>query len=180
MSFNPTLDRTAITQALQTLGKQIRSSGTVYLFGGTALILQGIRAGSTQDLDLWSYDNFSEVDQGVQYLKRHQVSVDFIDPETFLPLPPGWEQRSAFAGQYGSLIVRYLDPYTIALTKISRNQSQDRLDIQGLATQGLIQRDELIRLYQTIAPLVGSGRYGRLDPAVFDQKFTAMLQHITW
>jgi hypothetical protein len=117
MSFNPPLDRTAIDTALRTLGKQIHSGGTIYLFGGTALILQGIRAGSTQDLDLWTYDNFPEVEQAVQLLKRQQMSVDFIDPETFLPLPPGWEQRSSYAGQYGSVIVRYLDPYTIALTK---------------------------------------------------------------
>jgi hypothetical protein len=180
VSFNPTLDRAAIDNALRFLGTQVRAGGTLYIFGGTALIMQGIRTGVTQDIDLWTYTNFAEIDQAIQLLKRQHISIDFIDPETFLPLPPGWEQRSPYVGTYGALTVYALDPYTIALTKIDRGQSRDRQDIQALASQGMIQRDELLRLSQMIIPLMGGGQYGRLDPAVFGAKVASMIQQITW
>lgn len=180
MSFNPPLDTMAVQQALRELGKQTRAPTTAYLFGGSVLLLRGLRQGATQDLDLWSYDNNAALDTAVQVVKRTNVSIDFLDPAAFLPLPDGWETRSTFAGSYGQLQVYYLDPYAIALSKIGRAQPKDVNDVQLLAQYGLITRDELLRLYQTIQPQLGTGMYLGIDPAAYDGKLHQMLQVLGW
>ena len=173
MSQNPSIDQSGIERALQLLGQHVRHSARVFLFGGTALIHMGLRTGVTKDIDLWSLDNQSEVDAAVQQLRRQQISVDFVDFELFLPLAPDWDLRSIFVRNYGMLQVYYLDPYTIALTKINRSSQRDIADLQLFAQNGLITRDDLIHYYAAISPFLGRGAYALVAPAVYDAKFQA-------
>jgi hypothetical protein len=53
-------------------------------------------------------------------------------------------------------------------------------DIQLLASQGLVQRDELIRLYQAIQGQLGKGPYVTINPTTYDGKFQAVLQAVVW
>lgn len=175
MSQNASIDQRGIEQALRLLAQYVRHPARLFLFGGTALIHMGLRAGVTKDLDLWCSDNQSEVGAAVQQLRRQQISVDFVDFELFLPLAPGWDARSIFVGAYGMIQVYYLDPYTIALTKINRSSARDIADLRLLAQDGRIHQADLMAYYAAIAPALGKGPYALVAPAVYDAKFRAVV-----
>ena len=67
---------------------------------------------------------------------------------------------------------------TIALTKINRSSQRDLADLELLARDGLITRDDLIAYYLAIAPFLGRGAYALVNPAVYDAKFQAVFADV--
>lgn len=140
---------------LQRLGARYPGSGTFYLLGGSALALLG-NPRTTVDIDYTS-----EVEAGSQEQLEAAVTelagemrldVEALPIDEFVPLPPRAIERRRLVGHYGQLAVYIFDPYTIALSKISRGFESDLEDVMFMLREGLIEFGELERHFDTILP----------------------------
>ncbi len=177
MSMRPSVDKTAIESFLQQLGRTFRKPGRLYLVGGAALVHAGVRPGFTQDIDIQvSGANEGELIVAIQRLiQQMQINVEFASPADFIPLPSQWEMHAQYAGRYGGVDVFYFDFYSIALSKIERGNSRDIADVKLLVQQGIITLNELDEAYREVLAQLGQGRYPRITPQRFSERYTAVL-----
>jgi len=176
MSMRPSVDKRAIESFLQQLGRTFRKPGRLYLVGGAALVHAGVRPGFTQDIDIKvSGANEGELIVAVQRLiQQMQINVEFASPADFIPLPSEWEIHAQYVGRYGEVDVFYFDFYSIALSKIERGNSRDIEDVKLLVQQGMITLDELDRAYQEVLAQLGKGKYPRVTPQRFSERYNAI------
>ncbi len=177
MSMRPSVDKTAIESFLQQLGRAFRKPGRLYLVGGAALVHAGVRPGFTQDIDIQvSGANEGELIVAIQRLiQQLQINVEFASPADFIPLPSQWEMHAQYVGRYGGVDVFYFDFYSIALSKIERGNSRDIDDVKLLVQQGIITLNELDTAYREVLAQLGQGRYPRITPQRFSERYTAVL-----
>ena len=175
MSMRPSVDKTAIESFLQQLGRTFRKPGRLYLVGGAALVHAGVRPGFTQDIDIQvSGANEGELIVAIQRLiQQLQINVEFASPADFIPLPSQWEMHAQYVGRYGGVDVFYFDFYSIALSKIERGNSRDIADVELLVQQGIITLNELDAAYREVLAQLGQGRYPRITPQRFSERYTA-------
>ncbi len=176
MSMRPGVDKAAIESFLQQLGKNFRKSARLYLVGGAALVHMGVRSGFTQDIDI-QVSGASEGDLIVaiqRMIERLQINIEFASPVDFIPLPKQWEAHAQFVGRYGTIEVFYFDFYSIALSKMERGNSRDIADVKLLVEQGIIALDELDNAYQEVLAQLGKGRYPRVTPKRFTERYQAV------
>ena len=176
MSMRPSVDKTAIESFLQQLGRAFRKPGRLYLVGGAALVHAGVRPGFTQDIDIQvSGANEGELIVAIQRLiQQLQINVEFASPADFIPLPSQWEMHAQYVGRYGGVDVFYFDFYSIALSKIERGNSRDIDDVKLLVQQGIIILNELDAAYREVLAQLGQGRYPRITPQRFSERYTAV------
>ena len=177
MSMRPSVDKTAIESFLQQLGRAFRKPGRLYLVGGAALVHAGVRPGFTQDIDIQvSGANEGELIVAIQRLiQQLQINVEFASPADFIPLPSQWEMHAQYVGRYGGVDVFYFDFYSIALSKIERGNSRDIDDVKLLVQQGIITLNELDAAYREVLAQLGQGRYPRITPQRFSERYAAVL-----
>jgi Nucleotidyltransferase of unknown function (DUF6036) len=176
MSMRSGVDKTAIESFLQQLGRTFRKPARLYLVGGAALVHMGVRSGFTQDIDV-QVSGASEGDLivAIQRMIEHmQVNVEFASPVDFIPLPRQWEAHARFVGRYGTIDVFYFDFYSIALSKMERGNNRDIGDVKLLVQQGIITLDELDNAFQEVLAQLGKGRYPRLTPKRFTERYQAI------
>jgi len=70
--------------------------------------------------------------------------------------------------------VFYFDFYSIALSKIERGNTRDIEDVKLLVQQGIITIDELDKAYQEVLARLGKGRYPRVTPQRFTERYQAI------
>jgi hypothetical protein len=176
MSMRPSVDKTAIESFLQQLGRTFRKPGRLYLVGGAALVHAGVRPGFTQDIDIQvSGANEGELIIAIQRLiQQLQINVEFASPADFIPLPSQWEMHAQYVGRYGGVDVFYFDFYSIALSKIERGNSRDIDDVKLLVQQGIITLNELDEAYREVLAQLGQGRYPRITPQRFSERYAAV------
>ncbi len=176
MSMRPSVDKAAIESFLQHLGRTFRKPARLYLVGGAALVHLGVRPGFTQDIDIQvSGANEGELIVAIQRLiDQMQINVEFASPVDFIPLPSQWEMHAQYVGRYGKIDVFYFDFYSIALSKIERGNSRDIADVKLLIQQGIITLSELDSAYQEVLAQLGKGRYPRITPQRFLERYTAI------
>lgn len=176
MSMRQSVDKAAIESFLQQLGRTFRKHARLYLVGGAALVHLGVRPGFTQDIDIQvGGANEGEFIVAIQRLiQQMQVNVEFASPVDFIPLPTQWEMHARFIGRYGTIDVFYFDFYSIALSKIERGNSRDIADVKLLVQQGIITLSELDVAYQEVLSQLGKGRYPRITPQRFSERYTAI------
>ncbi len=140
------------------------------------IVHAGVRPEFTQDIDIKvSGANEGELIVAVQRLiQQMQINVKFASPADFIPLPSEWEMHAKYVGRYGEVDVFYFDFYSIALSKIERGNSRDIEDVKLLVQQGIITLDELDRAYQEVLAQLGKGRYPRVTPQCFSERYTAI------
>ena len=92
----------------------------------------------------------------------------------FIPLAKQWESHARFVARYGTIDVFYFDFYSIALSKIERGNSRDIEDVKLLVQQGIIALDELDSAYQEVLAQLGKGRYPRITPKRFKERYQAI------
>ena len=107
-------------------------------------------------------------------IERLQVNIEFAAPGDFIPLPLQWEAHAQFVGRYGTIDVFYFDFYSIALSKIERGNNRDIADVKLLMQHGIITPDELDNAYQEVLAQLGKGRYPRITPQQFAERYQAI------
>jgi hypothetical protein len=84
-----------------------------------------------------------------QVAKELRIPVDAVPIAQFVPMPTGADDRRLLIGQFGSIEVYVLDPYTIALSKLDRGFETDIEDIVFLIHGSLITFEQLERFALT-------------------------------
>jgi hypothetical protein len=176
MSMRPNVDKKAIESFLQQLGRTFRKPGRLYLVGGAALVHAGVRPGFTQDIDIQvGGANEGDLIIAIQRLiQQMQINIEFASPGDFIPLPLQWETHAQYVGRYGQIEVFYFDFYSIALSKIERGTTRDIEDVKLLVQQQRINLDELDATYQEVLAQLGKGRYPKITPERFTERYTAI------
>jgi hypothetical protein len=83
--------------------------------------------------------------------------------------------HAQYTGRYGGVDVFYFDFYSIALSKIERGNSRDIADVKLLVQQGIITLNELDAAYREVLAQLGQGRYPRITPQRFSERYAAVL-----
>ena len=89
-------------------------------------------------------------------------------PDDFIPPVPGWRERSPFITRHGQVDFFHYDFYAQALAKIERGHATDLEDVREMLGRALIEKDELARRFDAIAPDIV--RYPAIEPDAFRAK----------
>jgi hypothetical protein len=137
----------------------------IYLVGGTTAVLTGWRS-STIDVDLVMRPEDDAVLRAIPAIKeRLQVNVELASPLDFIPVPPGWEDRSPPITQIASVSFHHFDLYSQALATLERGHRQDVSDVHAMMERGLISADRLVTYFEQIEPDLY--RFPAIDPPSF-------------
>jgi hypothetical protein len=137
----------------------------VYLVGGTTAVLMGWRP-STIDVDLVIQPEDDALLRAIPELKeRLQVNVELASPLDFIPVPPGWEDRSPVIARIGRVRFHHFDLYAQALAKLERGHRQDVADVREMLRRGLVGPEQLLAYFDRIEPELY--RYPAIDPPTF-------------
>jgi hypothetical protein len=146
-------------------GRVATVDGTIYFTGGATAVLKGWRD-STLDVDVKLVPDRDELLRDIPRLKEAlDLNIELASPTDFIPVPPGWEDRSPLARQAGRLTFRHFDPTAQALSKAERGHVQDRQDIVDLLASGLVTADGARAQFEEIEPLLF--RFPAIDPGSF-------------
>lgn len=156
-----------ILEFMRAFGAQARQEVRVYFTGGTTAVLMGWRD-TTIDIDMRFNPEADELFRALPTLKEElQINIELVSPSDFIPLLPGWEDRSPHIKREGKVDFYHYDPYSQALAKIERGHSQDLKDVESMFQKGLLEMEKLLSLYQAIEPQLY--RYPAIDPRSFGQ-----------
>lgn len=159
------LDRTRLHAFMRALAEATRRPLQVYLVGGATAVLEGWRH-STVDVDLKVGDDSDAVLRAIPAIKeRLNLNIELASPADFIPVKAGWEDRSPFVAQVGTVTFRHFDLYAQALAKIERDHETDRKDVAELIGRGLVDRQRLLEYFNAIEPDLF--RFPAIDPASF-------------
>lgn len=171
--MRPNADPERIRGLVRELARTAGEDTTIYLTGGATAVLHGWRD-STVDIDLRLEPDSDALLRRIATVKDElQVNVELASPPDFIPELPGWRERSPFAFGEGRITVRHFDPYSQALSKISRDFELDRADVKAMIEQGLVDPKRLEELFEQIEPDLF--RYPSLDAADFRAKLQRTL-----
>lgn len=157
------LDRAKLDRFLVALGAAARGPGAVFLTGGATALWYGWRA-QTIDIDLRLDPEPLGAFSAIARLKDDlDVNVELASPADFLPVVPGWRERSVFVGRFGAVDVYHYDPVSQVLAKLARGYARDLSDARALVEAGLTDtaavargldaiRDQLVRFPRLDAP----------------------------
>jgi len=159
---------------MNALGREARSEARVYFTGGVTAVLNGWRE-STVDIDIRISPELTELFQALPQLKeRLRVNIELASPPDFIPPLPGWEDRSIHITRVGKVDFYHFDLYSQALSKIERNHSQDKTDVEAMFRDKLIDPEKLFALYDSIAAEVF--RYPALDAVTLAAKVRRVVE----
>ena len=77
----------------------------------------------------------------------------------------------SFLQQLGRTFRKRARFYSTALCKMERGNSRDVADVKLLVEQGIINLDELDQAYQEVLAQLGKGRYPRITPRRFTERY---------
>ena len=150
---------------MRELARSARRPVRVYLTGGATAVLCGWRA-STIDVDIKIVPEDDALFRAIPELKESiQINVELASPDDFIPVAPGWEDRSRFIAQEGLVTFLDYDLVAQALSKIERGHTQDREDVHEMIRRGLVAPAALREAFAAIEPNLY--RYPAIDPRSF-------------
>lgn len=167
-----------LTEFLTRLGERYNNPATLYLLGGSALLLLG-NLRQTLDID-YTTDLNPQQQQGLETVMtelaaQYRLDIEAVPIAEFVPLPPGAETRRRFIGRFGLVDVYVYDLYTIALSKIARGFDTDMDDVIFLVKSNLIDLTELQRHFQAVLP---RATQADIIPSEFQQYFQDLLRRL--
>jgi hypothetical protein len=166
-------DAERIRRFMRALGGEATTDAHVYFTGGATAVLHDWRA-STIDVDIKVVPEIDAIFRAIPRLKEDlQINVELAAPDHFIPVRPGWQDRSPFIAREGRISFHHFDLYAQALSKIERGHAQDVQDVQEMLRRGLVDRDGLLATFEAIQPLLY--RYPAVDPAAFERALHAIL-----
>jgi len=133
-------DRARIEAFLHALAREATTDTRVYLVGGTSAVLVGWRE-PTVAVDLVMRPESDAMWRAIPQLKeRLRLNVELASPDQFIPVPPGWEERSPVIVRIGHVTFHHYDFTAQALAKIERGHARDLADVRAMADAGLRRR----------------------------------------
>jgi len=158
-------DADRIRRFMRAIGSEAESRAAVYFTGGATAVLLGWRSG-TIDIDLKFVPESDPLFRALPRLKEElEISVELASPADFIPELPGWQDRSIFIGQEGTLAFFHYDLYAQALAKIERSHDQDLKDVDALIRGGWVDPGRALEYFERIEPNLY--RYPAIDPPSF-------------
>ncbi|MBI2072152.1 MAG: hypothetical protein HYT81_03770 [Gemmatimonadetes bacterium] len=143
-------DAGRIRRFMEALGAAGNAPAQVYFTGGATAVLLGWRA-STIDVDVKLVPDHDALLRALPVLKEQlQLNVELASPADFIPVPPGWEDRSRFVADAGPLSFYHFDLYAQALAKVERGHAQDLGDVRELIARGLVEPRRAIEYFHRI------------------------------
>jgi len=150
---------------MRALGRRTDVETTCYLTGGATAVLLGWRD-STIDVDVLFAPENDQLLRAIPELKKElELNVELAFPGDFVPMPDGWEERSPFVEQVGSVGFRNVDFYAQALAKLERGHDRDLADVDAMISRDLVDRARLWALFTEIEPDLY--RFPAIDPNAF-------------
>lgn len=158
-------DRDRVRRFMEALAAEAHEDARVYFTGGATAVLSGWRS-STIDVDLKLVPEQDVLLRAIPRLKESlQLNVELASPADFIPVPPGWEDRSPFIVRLGRVSFHHFDLYAQALAKVERGHSQDITDIGEMLGRALVERPRALEYFSRIEPELH--RYPAIDPPTF-------------
>jgi hypothetical protein len=155
----------ALEQFMKALGHAGRTSARIYFVGGATAVLLGWRE-TTIDIDLKLVPEVNELLRALPELKeRLHINIELASPDDFIPILPGWEERSRYINREGPIEFFHYDFYAQALAKIERGHSTDLLDVLQMTQRGLVEPSRLLKLFFSIEEKLY--KYPAIDPKSF-------------
>lgn len=137
---------------MEALGAAAPADGRVYFTGGATAVLMGWRR-STIDVDLKFVPEQDALFRAIPALKeRLRVNVELAAPSDFIPVAPGWEERSVFVDRIGRLDYYHFDLYAQALAKVERGHRQDLADAREMVRRNLVDAGRALEYFERIEP----------------------------
>lgn len=150
---------------MRVLGGATDVETTCYLTGGASAVVVGWRD-ATVDIDVLFTPENDQLLRAIPELKeRLEVNVELAFPGDFVPMPGGWEDRSAFVERVRTVTFRNIDFYAQALSKLERGHSRDLADVEAMISRGLVDPQRLRAFLTEIEPDLY--RFPAIDPAAF-------------
>lgn len=172
--MRPPIQVERLREFMSALGRETSGQGRIYFTGGATALLYGWRP-MTVDIDLKADPEPARFFESIAHLKDSlQVNIELASPSDFIPELPDWRSRSIFIERHGQLDFYHLDPYSQALSKISRGHARDMIDIQAMVSRGLVSKDRLLGFFSEIEPALI--RYPAIDPTSFARAVTAFVE----
>ncbi|MDR7523225.1 MAG: DUF6036 family nucleotidyltransferase [Armatimonadota bacterium] len=160
-------DAERIRRFMRALGREATAEVRVYFTGGATAVLFGWRR-STIDVDVKIVPEDDHLLRAIPRVKDElQINVELASPVDFIPVPPGWEDRSPYIAQEEKITYYHFDLYAQALAKLERSHAQDMDDVQAMLDRRLIDPRRAIEYFQRIEPELY--RYPAVDPRTFRQ-----------
>ena len=158
-------DRARIEMFLEALAREATTATAVFLVGGTSAVLVGWRA-ATIDIDLVMRPESDAMLRAIPSLKeRLKINVELASPDQFIPVPPGWEDRSPVISRIGQVTFHHYDFTAQALAKIERGHGRDLADVEAMLARGLISGSEIRAMFARMEPELY--RFPAIDPPSF-------------
>jgi len=158
-------DPDRIRRFMKALASEARDDGRAYFTGGATAVLSGWRS-STIDVDLKLVPEQDALLRAIPRLKEAlQLNVELASPVDFIPVPPGWENRSPFIARIGRLSFHHFDLYAQALAKVERGHAQDQADVREMLRRAMVDEPRALEYFHSIEPQLY--RYPAVDPAAF-------------
>jgi hypothetical protein len=155
-------DAERIAQLARELGRVVPPGSRMYLTGGATAVLEGWRE-STVDVDVRFEPDSDAALSRIRDLKEElDLNVELASPLDFLPPLPGWQERSRFRLREGNLEVFDFDPYSQAMSKLTRGFDLDLADVRSMVESGQVEPTKLRELLEAIEPELF--RFPAVDP----------------
>jgi hypothetical protein len=165
-------DRERIGRFMRALGRSADRDGTCYLTGGATAVLHGWRA-STIDVDVLLVPESDALLRAIRDLKDElRINVELASPLDFIPVVPGWEERSVSIRREGRLRFAHFDLVSQALAKAERAHAQDLEDIAAMVDLGLVDPRAVRAAFQQIEPELY--RFPAIDPPAFRRRVESL------
>ena len=165
-------DRERIGAFMTALARHATADVDVFLVGGTSAGRVGWRA-TTIDVDLVMRPESDAMLRAIPRVKEQlHLNVELASPDLFIPVPPGWEQRSPVVMRIGRVTYRHYDFVAQALAKIERGHARDLADVEAMRAHGLISAVEVREQFARMEPELF--RFPAIDPPSFRRAVDAL------
>lgn len=142
-----------IQRLLREFGARAKGPGRIYLVGGSSIVLLEAGRDSTIDVDLKLDPEPAGIFEAIAELKNSlDLNIELAAPDQFIPALPGWRERCLFIEKVGEVEFLHYDFYAQALAKLERGHQRDLGDVEQMIEREMIQRRELLNLFQQIEP----------------------------
>ncbi len=144
----------------------------VYFTGGATAVLLGWRP-TTIDVDITIVPESDRLLRAIPQIKEAlRINVELASPADFIPVPPGWEERSRFIASERKVAFFHYDLYAQALAKVERGHAQDVADVRTMIAIKLVEPGAARRYFEEIQPYLY--RYPAVDPQAFREAVDEM------